>query len=146
MPKRKIKRKTMEDKPAQISLPKMIEKAAKGLYYISETDAEILPFVGVEAKAVAKEEILKQTQNKPDAPIEERSFDEVFQRLTAMQDWFGDEEKATAESYAKLRDLLLKNLKDLKVFKIGSIEIDVYFVGLDDERVLTGIKTKAIET
>ncbi len=39
-----------------------------------------------------------------------------------------------------------KNLRDLKVFKIGKIQIDVYVVGLDAEDNLLGIETKAVET
>jgi hypothetical protein len=66
--------------------------------------------------------------------------------LTEIQDWFGDEEKETAQKFARLRELLEKNLRDLKVFKVGKIQLDVYVVGLDAESKLTGIKTKAVET
>jgi hypothetical protein len=116
------------------------------LYYISETDAEILPFAGGKAESVTKEEFLKQTQNKSDVPVEERNFDDIFQRLTTISDWFGEEEKRKAEKFAELRDLLVKNLKDLKVFVIGKIQVDIYFVGLDAQGNLTGIQTKAVET
>lgn len=136
----------IEKKVEQTSFVEMIKKASEGLYYISETDAEILPFIGAKAEHVTKEEILRQTHNKADAPIAEKSFDDIFQRLTRVEDWFGDEEKATAAKYAELRDLLKNNLKDLKVFKVGSIEIDIYFVGLDEAGNLTGIQTKAVET
>ena len=37
-------------------------------------------------------------------------------------------------------------MKDLKVFKVGQIELDIYVVGLDSQGVLTGITTKAVET
>jgi len=123
-----------------------VKELSAGLYYISETDAEILPFAGTRADAVTKEEILRQTQSAPDAPVEERDFAEIFARLTALQDWFGDEEKATAEKFLALQRFLEENLKDLKVFKIGSIQIDIYFVGLDADGNLMGIQTKAVET
>jgi hypothetical protein len=128
------------------SLPEKIKKATEGLYYISETDAEILPFAGTKAEAVTKENLLPQTGNEISAPVEERNFAEFFARLTKIQDWFGDEEKQTAARFAELQKLLEENLKNLKVFKIGRIEIDVYVVGLDAEGNLTGIKTKAVET
>lgn len=131
---------------AKKDLAQRIEMASKGLFYISETDAEILPFVGMKSAAVTKEEILRQTEKKADTPVEERDFDEIFQRLSKIEDWFGDEEKETAEKYVALRTLLKKTLKDLKVFKVGSIELNVYFVGLDAEGNLMGIKTRAVET
>ena len=127
-------------------LSEQIKKAAENLYYISETDAEILPFVGEPAETVTKEEVLKQTKSANDAPIEEKSFTEFFARLTKIQDWFGEEEKETAGKFAALKELLEKNLRDLKVFKLGKIQLDVYVVGLDAGNILTGIKTKAVET
>ncbi len=147
----------MEDLPKKDSAPlntdsgedalkRQIKEACKGLYFISETDAEISPFFGKQAGTVTKEEILSQTESAINAPVEERSFAEFFARLTEIQDWFGDEEKATAQKFADLKDLLERNLRDLKVFKVGKIQLDVLAVGLDAENNLLGIKTKAVET
>ncbi len=130
----------------QSNLIKQIKNYAADLYYISETDAEILPFVGEQAESVNNEVILRQTKNDPDSPIEEKIFTEFFERLTKIQEWFGDEEKETAEKYLSLRTLLEENLSDLKVFKIGKTQLNIYVVGLSTENKLLGVKTKAIET
>lgn len=127
-------------------LVEQIKKLCENLIYISETDADISPFAGGVASAVTKEEILRQTKAAPDAPVEERDFDEIFGRLTEIQDWFGDEEKQTVQKFSDLRDFMKKNLRDLKVFKIGQIQLDVYAVGLDARNNLVGIKTRAVET
>lgn len=129
-----------------IDLYEQIKNASKGLYYVSETDAEIKPFVGTIAEGVSKQEILRQTNKPFDTPVEERNFDEIFERLTKIQDWYGEEEAEAATKFSDLRDLLEKNLTDLRVFKIGKIELDVYFVGLDPKGILAGIKTQAVET
>lgn len=126
------------------TLAERIEKASQGLYYISETDAEIVPFVGKEAESVTCEEILKQTRT--DDFVEERDFTELFRRLTGIQDWFAAEELENVRKFNELKRLLEDNLRDLKVFKIGKIEIDIYIVGLDQQNILTGIQTKAVET
>jgi hypothetical protein len=128
------------------SLAKQIQEITADLYYISETDALVLPFVGQQAQSVSREAVLEQTENAPDSPVEERTFMEFFARLIEIQDWFGDEEKKTAEKYLLLKKLLEKHLKDLKVYKIGKVQIDIYVVGLDAENRLAGIKTKAVET
>ncbi len=154
---KKSKEKKLTDLPKKVSeqqnkdsgekeLKKQIKKASEGLYYISETDAEILPFFGKQSQTVTKEEIIRQTERAADTPVEERNFGEFFARLTEIQDWFGDEEKATARKFAELKNLLESNLRDLKVFKIGKIQLDVYVVGLDAENNMLGIKTKAVET
>jgi hypothetical protein len=140
------KRKKIKEKSTTENLPDQIKKLVRGLYYTSETDAEILPFIGEKADSVTEEEIAAQTGSKTGQAIEERSFDDFFSRLTEMQDWFGEEEKQTAQKFSELKELLQKELKDLKVFKIGAIELDIYVVGLDAQGILCGIKTKAVET
>jgi len=128
------------------NLPEQIKKLSESLYYMSETDAEILPFVGKHAASVSREAVLSQTESPDDSPVEERDFTGFFKRLTEIQDWFGEEEKETAKKYAQLKELLEKNLRDLRIFKVGKIHLDIYAVGLDAENRLIGIKTKAIET
>jgi len=142
MPRRKKPKNIQEDG----DLAKQIRKFAKGVYYTSETDAKISLFVGKKAQAVTKEVLLSQTAKSDDVPVEERDFEEFFSPLTKTQDWFGDEEKQATQKFSGLKVLLEKNLKDLKVFKIGQIELDIYIVGLDEKSILTGIKTKAVET
>ena len=83
-----------------------IKKTAEGLYYISETDAEIFPFIGNKAEKITIEEVLKQTESAANAPVEERDSGEFFVRLTEVQDWFGDEETAVANKFAELKKLL----------------------------------------
>lgn len=123
-----------------------IKKAVENLTFMSETDAEIQPFAGTFAAGVTKEEILRQTRHSADETVQERNFAEFFENLTKTQDWFGEEETAAAEKFVILKNLLEKNLKDLKVFKIGRIEKEIYFVGLDSEGKLVGAKTVAVET
>lgn len=137
--RRKIRRNAKAE-----TLAERLKKASKEILYISETDAEILPFVGEKAEAVNAETVLKQTRT--DAPVEERDFEEFFKRLTSLQEWFGDEEIENANRFAKLKEILQKNLKDIKVFKIGTVEINIYIVGLDQQNILTGVQTKAVET
>lgn len=146
MKKKRKKAKSADKSFSKDKLVEQINRLSEGLYYVSETDAEITPFVGTEAEAVNKEEILKQIGKQAETPVEEREFAEFFARLTEIQDWFGEEEKKIAEKFGKLKNLLEKNLRNSKVFKVGKIQLDVYFVGLDEKSRLIGIQTKAVET
>ncbi len=147
MTKRKKKKKIIKKKvDSEIELAEKIKKITEGLYYISETDAEILPFVGNKVETITDEEILKENNSPAETRVEERDFTEFFDYLTKMQDWFGEKEKATAEKFAELKELLESNLKCLKVYKVGKIQLDIYIVGLDVESNIVGIKTKAVET
>lgn len=127
-------------------LNKLISEAVAGLTYMSETDAEILPFAGQKTDSVTKENLLHQIGKSNDLKIEEKDFSEFFEPLLKIQKWFGEDERKMTENFAKLKDLLQHNLIQKKVFRIGKKEIDIYVVGLDAENILRGIQTKAVET
>jgi hypothetical protein len=123
-----------------------IELACEGLIYVSETDAPVLAFVGPAAVEATGEIILQQTEGKADAPVEEVAFDTFFGRLTKIKDWFGEAEKENAAKFLDLQKLLEENLRDLKVFRIGAIRIDIYVVGITKDGRMRGVTTKAVET
>lgn len=130
----------------RLDLGQRIGEAAEGLFYLSETDAEIEPFAGERAEEVTAAEILRQIGQSGKAPIERREFEDFFRRLTEIPHWYEEEEKDQARKFRELKDLLKKELRDIKVFRIGKIEIDIYVVGLDRDGRLAGIKTQAVET
>ena len=138
------RKKTKMILPEENSFSDQIKTIVKDVYYISESDSEIFPFVGKEATSVSADELLRQL-GRTDA-VEARDFEDFFKRLTTMQEWFGDEEAATANKFLELKELLLKKLKDVKVFKVGKIEVDIYIIGINSENILAGVWTKAVET
>jgi hypothetical protein len=121
-----------------------ISDCARGLTYISETDAAIEPVSFGRAASVDVRKIVAGDSEK--TRIQEISFEDFFRRPAETHDWFRDDEKLRARRFAKLRDLLKYNLHDLKVFRIGDIQIEIFVVGVDADNNLTGIKTKAVET
>ena len=137
---------TDKDVSSSVWLVEQIKKACEGLYYISETDAEFVPLIGQTSETVTAEEVLKQTNSPANAAVEHRDFADFFSRLTKIEDWFGDEEKENAQKFVHLKEVLENNLRELNVFKIGKIRLDIYVVGLDENDKLLGIKTKAVET
>lgn len=128
------------------NLVKSLQHLCQGLVYLSETDAEFSVFIGQKTENITKQLILQQTNSSPNIFVEERSFEDFFERLIKIQDWFGTEQKETAKKFSELQKVLRENLIDKKVFRIGKIQIDIYIVGLDAENNLIGVKTKAVET
>jgi len=123
-----------------------IESACQGLIYISETDAPILPFTSGRVDVVNAEIVRKNTNAQKGVLIEERTFDEFFDRLTMIRDWYGERETQQAKKFLELKQTLEEYLRDLKIFRIGSRRIDIFVAGLDPEGNLTGVTTKAVET
>ncbi len=123
-----------------------ISRICEGLMYLSETDAEFTVFNANKVENTSKETFLSQINGSPNVAFEEQSFDEFFLRLTTVKDWFGSAEKLQAKRFAELQELFKLNLKDLRIFRLGKIQIDIYIVGIDAENNLIGLKTNAVET
>ncbi len=140
------RKKKVNKKEKNTRLLEEIKKASKDLYYISETDSEICAFDGGKSEEISAEIIMERTEATKDEKVEERDFDEFFERLTKIEDWFEQEEIENANRFAYLRDLLKSNLRDLRVFKVGEVQIKIYAAGLDAEDDLFGIQTEAVET
>ena len=83
---------------------------------------------------------------RPEIEIEEIDFESFFKPLIKAEDWFGEDEKKWAEDSLKLKQLLTEKLKEIKILKVGRVEIDVYLFGKSEECKWEGIKTKLIET
>lgn len=125
---------------------KRIEKACGGLVYISEIDADIEPFAGSEADRVDSDTASKYAGKQAAAPIEERDFEEFFRRLTTVREWHGDAEIEKAKKFQVLYELLREDLRQIKVFRVGRVRLDIFVVGLDKYGSVAGVKTRAVET
>ncbi|MDB6022244.1 MAG: Nuclease inhibitor-like protein [Pedosphaera sp.] len=124
-----------------------LQQATQGLLYQSETDApfEIIHWPNGAASLDPKT-VLKLSGHKPKDPVETMSVDEFFKPLTDVQAWFGKEEKAAAQKYRQLREVIQQQLNNPEVFKVGKIQVDVFIVGRSPQGHWAGLKTKAVET
>lgn len=123
-----------------------LKSLTKDLIYISETDAEIVPFVLGKAEMATARVLLEQLGRPSNTPVESVDPEAFFARLTGIKDWYGPRELQRAKRFAELKRFLEAELSELKVFKIGNIQIDIYIVGADKEGRLAGVRTKAVET
>ena len=99
-----------------------------------------------QAKVPLIPDIVQQTGHAQDTPSEIVELKDFFQPATQEQDWYSSAEKATAQKYQNLVRTIESNLSDVKVYRIGEAEIDVYIVGRANSSDLAGLSTKVIET
>ena len=124
-----------------------LKKASKGLLYPSESDEPFTAFTWGKADGtLAPETVRKLTKRDTDEPVEEVSPADFFKDLTAEQDWHEKEEKAQVKKFRELEQALQGNLADVKVFRVGETNIDIYVVGKTPEGDWAGLKTSAVET
>jgi len=82
----------------------------------------------------------------PDSRIELRSLENFFARHTTTSDPYDSEAQRIRPRYEDLVRALSTRLRDVKVYRVGKIEISCYVAGLDAHGNLAGLKTVAIET
>nr|WP_285965167.1 nuclease A inhibitor family protein [Oscillatoria laete-virens] len=126
-------------------LEQQLQRETEGLVWMSESDYPLEPFVWDEAD-LNPEKILTRTNHAPDDPLEEKDVDAFFAQATQEQDWQNEEERAEVRRYQRLLNFLKEKLTDLKVYRVGETEVDVYVVGRTPEGKVAGIATKAVET
>ncbi|MEM7795079.1 MAG: nuclease A inhibitor family protein [Cyanobacteria bacterium P01_C01_bin.118] len=79
-------------------------------------------------------------------PLAVVSLDDFFGQSTVERSWFDSRELTLVERYRNLRDLIETTLEDPQVYRIGSVEMDVYLLGTTEDNQIIGVKTKVVET
>lgn len=128
------------------SIANQLKQASKGLLFLSESDA---PFEVVRWSAqgeLTPAKLLELTEHPFDAPVEIVSMDEFFDVATAEEAWHDEEEPETAKRFQNLVSLLKQNLSNIQVYRVGSIEIDAYIVGVTPSGNWMGLSTQLVET
>lgn len=140
-----------------------LEEAASGLLYPSETDAPLTPFRwtgeavtgtgsaagDASAKGAAggaepsRDTILSSIGKDAATPVEAMSVEELFAPVTEERE---GEDPSDARRFQALKELLSKELTDLRVLRVGSADIDVYVLGKHASGEWLGLKTRVVET
>jgi hypothetical protein len=125
----------------------MLKEASRGLLFPSETDAPFEPFVweGEEGEP-DKAGDLERAGKPPKTPVRVMSLASFFKDVTTEEDWHDAEEKEEVQKFCQLVLALKKTLKDIKVFRVGKVEADLYIVGRTESGDWAGLKTKVVET
>ncbi len=128
------------------SFHKRLAETCRGLIYISETDSAVEEFFGGYVGVISIRSVLKSLGISTDTKIRESAFEEFFDRLAAKKEWHSNAQMKNADGFANLRTLLATELKDIHVYRIGSIQVEIFVVGKDKSGRLAGVKMRAVET
>lgn len=125
-----------------------LETAAEGLLMPSESDYpfEFIEWKHADVADLTEKQVLEYTRKSDGTPVEKQTLKKFFKNVTEIKDWYGDEEKATAERFATLSETINGQLKNVRVYRVGETEIDVFIIGKTPEGNWAGLTTKVIET
>jgi Nuclease A inhibitor-like protein. len=133
----------------ELELRRELERASSGLVYSSESDRPFeffaLPLSGRDWP-LGEAEFARMIGASPDSPVDERTLANFFARHTTTSDPYDTESQKIRPRYEALMVLLSTRLRDVRVFRIGKIEITCYVVGAGGSANIAGLKTIAIET
>ncbi|HZH31768.1 MAG TPA: nuclease A inhibitor family protein [Pyrinomonadaceae bacterium] len=123
-----------------------LRELTRGLLFMSESDYpfEIVRWEGVEE--LTPEHLRRIVGVDPASPLEERTIADFFRVAAGEQEWKGGAELASARKYQSLMRLLEDNLRDVRAYRVGAVNIGVYVVGKSVEGNWLGVSTRVVET
>ena len=113
-----------------------LTKACAGLVFISESDAELEPFLWNDVKDLDEAKLVELAEADEGSPVETTTLDKFFRTVS----------KEDKPQFDTLAAVLREQLSDIKVYKVGEAEKQVFIVGKTNDGVWAGVKTVVVET
>lgn len=126
-----------------------LEAAAEGLLYTSESDRPFAYFAlpgGAAGWPHDAEAFARRVGLPEGARVETRDLDDFLARHIETSDPYDVEAQRIRPRYEALKETLRAHLRDVRVFRAGSVEVACWMVGDDGRGNLVGLVTTAIET
>ncbi len=123
-----------------------LETLVSGLLFVSESDFPLTVTQVGEAADLDAGALLAALGKPATSLVEQVTVDEFFGYATQQQSWHTAQERANAARYQTLLKFLSTALQGARVFRIGSIEIDVHALGKSSDGKWLGVATKLVET
>jgi Nuclease A inhibitor-like protein len=124
-----------------------LQTLVAGLTWMSESD---YPFEVSQLPdrdtAPSVEELLQLTGHDEATPVQEMSLRDFFAPAVQPQDWHEEGDRQRLQRFQTLLQWLEQHLGDGRVYRFGTIEIDVLIIGKTETGTCVTLSTKAIET
>jgi hypothetical protein len=122
-----------------------LREATRGLLFMSESDYPLEVFKWGSAEPT-REALRGLAGKDSSAPVETQGAEEFFRAASSEPEWKGESELAVARRYKAVLRLLESNLSDLKVYRVGAIDMNVYVAGRAPSGNWFGVSTRVVET
>jgi hypothetical protein len=130
------------------SITLVLKEASRGLLYLSESDYPFdVVYIKMDNNAPLSTETLPAVLSLPaEAAIEETDLGSFLNPMSFPADAHDEQMQQDAIRFRQLEATLRNELKDIQVFRVGEIQIEVYILGYTEEGSLAGLHTTVIET
>jgi hypothetical protein len=127
-----------------MTITETLTQASQRLLMPSESEYPFEVFIWEDVE-LTSEKILELTNYPPATLIEEVELDYFFRNVAIEKDWHDKIQKENVAKFQNLVQVIKDNLAEIRVYRIGTIEVNVYIVGKTNDG-LAGLATKVIET
>ncbi len=139
---------TEPNAPTVDTFMKTLQERCDGLFYMSESEYPLEPilFEVPDAVALTEPTVLNLTQQPLDAPVEVVDLPYFLRNQTADVPDADEFIQNMINRFRELQAFLQAQLQEVKVYRIGKREIQVYALGKLSPTQITGFKTVSVET
>jgi hypothetical protein len=123
-----------------------IAKAADGLLFSSEADYPLEPFVWTDAAPFSPDALYKLTALPQSTPVAKEDINDFFAPMLYLPPGATPVARQRVARYRTLVRSLRRNLSDLAVYKLGSVEMPAFIVGRLADGTVAGLRTTVVET
>ncbi|MBD2593868.1 nuclease A inhibitor family protein [Nostoc spongiaeforme FACHB-130] len=125
-----------------------IQQTSYGLLMMSESEYpfEVIFWTGEGQESLTNQKLLQLTNHPSETSIEIVELDYFFRNCAEAKEWHDEIQQQDVQKFKSLVQILKENLTNIKVYRLGTIDIDVYIIGKTPTGDLAGISTKVIET
>ncbi|MBH8555862.1 nuclease A inhibitor family protein [Nostocaceae cyanobacterium CENA357] len=125
-----------------------LKQATDSLLMMSESEYpfEVFVWSNEGQEPLTNQKLLQLTGNSQETSIETVELNYFFRNCVDHKEWHDETQKQNVQKFQLLVKILKDNLNDIQVYRIGTININVYIVGKTPSKDLAGISTQVIET
>jgi histidine triad (HIT) family protein len=135
--KRKAREVPMKKRSSKDPTLRALKRAAKGLVFVSETEAPLEPFVWQDGGELTQPWLRKLAGAQAGTPVEQMTVDDFFRAVPS-------EDKA---KFQRLKKVLKEQLSGVHVYKLGEeADKEVFIAGKTADGRWAGVKTAVVET
>lgn len=124
-----------------------LEQASNGLLMMSESDYPftVVSWEGAAQETLTPDKVLDLTAHPQDTLVEIVDIDHFFRNCVVEKEWHDEQQQQDVKKFQELVNSLKSELTDIKVYRVGTINIDVYILGKNANDLL-GVSTQLVET
>lgn len=123
-----------------------LKQLTEGLLWMSESDYPFETILWEGLPEISAQFLRSLSGQAEDAPVEIVSVDEFFRVAMSEESSRTEESRRDAKKYRRVVQTLKDNLDEVKVYRVGKINIPVYVVGRNQTGNWLGISSRVVET